>query len=104
MRFALLLVLLGRSLNAQGDAWKKLDFLVGDWTGVADAKDGQLGPGQGDFSFQPELKQHTHSNENASTGLMDLALVVRRQPRRRAENQFRRVRPDSLVVDDRLEG
>jgi hypothetical protein len=45
-------------LQAQlSDPWKKLDFLLGDWTGAAGEKDTQLGAGQGSFSFQPELKQ-----------------------------------------------
>ena len=44
------------TLDAQtADPWKKLNFLVGDWTGVAGEKDTQLGAAQGDFSFQPQL-------------------------------------------------
>jgi hypothetical protein len=39
------------------ESWKKLDFLLGDWTGVAGEKDGQLGAGQGDYSFRAELKR-----------------------------------------------
>jgi len=46
------------ALHAQtNDSWKKLDFLLGDWTGVAGEKDTQLGAGQGAFSFKAELKQ-----------------------------------------------
>jgi hypothetical protein len=46
------------ALHAQtNDAWKKLDFLLGDWTGAAGEKDTQLGAGQGAFSFKAELKQ-----------------------------------------------
>jgi hypothetical protein len=58
MRLILLTCLMAFSaLHAQtNDAWKKLDFLLGNWTGVAGEKDTQLGSGQGDFSFQPELK------------------------------------------------
>ena len=40
-----------------GDAWKKLDFLMGDWTASAGAKYTPMGPGRGEFSFTPELKQ-----------------------------------------------
>jgi len=58
MRFTLTAVLAVISvLQAQtGGAWKKLDFLLGDWTGIA-GKETQLGSGQGSFSFKPELKQ-----------------------------------------------
>ena len=35
--------------------FKKLDFLVGKWVGVAGANDTPLGPGQGAFSFDSEL-------------------------------------------------
>jgi len=46
------------ALNGQtNDSWKKLDFLIGDWKGIAGEKDTQLGAGQGAFSFKPELKQ-----------------------------------------------
>jgi hypothetical protein len=51
-----LLLLAAMPLAAQDDAaWKKLDFLAGQWIGVAGAKETPLGPGQGTFSFQPEL-------------------------------------------------
>jgi len=39
-----------------GDAtWKKLEFLLGKWTGAAGEKDTPLGAGQGGFSFEPQL-------------------------------------------------
>src|SRR3954462_10671317 len=39
-------------LCAQDDAaWRKLDFLIGKWIGVAGPKDTPLGAGQGAFSF-----------------------------------------------------
>jgi hypothetical protein len=45
-------------LCAQDDAaWKKLDFLIGKWIGVAGPKETPLGAGQGAFSFQPELNR-----------------------------------------------
>ena len=44
------------ALHAQtGDPWKKLDFLLGSWTGAAAEKDTPQGAGQGAFSFQAEL-------------------------------------------------
>jgi hypothetical protein len=44
------------SAHAQSP-WKKLDFLLGKWTGVAGEKDTPLGAGQGAFSFEPQLNQ-----------------------------------------------
>ena len=40
-----------------GDAWKKIDFLLGEWTATATEKDTAMGSGQGSFSFKGELKQ-----------------------------------------------
>lgn len=59
MRLILLAFLMCTSiLHAQtDDPWKKLDFLLGDWVGVAGEKDTQLGAGQGAFSFQSELNR-----------------------------------------------
>ncbi len=46
------------ALHAQtSEPMKKLDFLLGEWTGIAGEKDTPLGAGQGSFSFSPELKQ-----------------------------------------------
>jgi len=42
---------------APGAAWKRLDFLLGKWTGVAGAGETQLGAGQGAFSFHAELNR-----------------------------------------------
>ena len=57
MRLTLLVLLTAFSaLHAQtSDAWKKLDFLLGQWVGVAGEKDTPLGAGQGAYSFTPEL-------------------------------------------------
>ena len=57
MRLAVLaLWMVFSSLHAQaGDPWKKLDFLLGEWIGVAGGKDTPLGAGQGSFSFRAEL-------------------------------------------------
>ena len=59
MRIAFLVLLFALStLHAQsGEAWKKLDFLLGDWKGAAGEKDTSLGAGQGAFSFKAELQQ-----------------------------------------------
>jgi hypothetical protein len=58
MRVVLLALWMVVSAQTQtNESWKKLDFLLGDWVGVAGEKDGQLGPGQGDYSFRPELKE-----------------------------------------------
>jgi hypothetical protein len=57
MRLTLLALLTAFSaLHAQtSDAWKKLDFVLGRWEGVAGEKDTPLGGGQGSYSFTPEL-------------------------------------------------
>ncbi len=53
-----LAALLAPAVHAQtNDTWKKLEFLLGKWTGVAGEKDTSIGAGQGGFSFEPELKQ-----------------------------------------------
>jgi len=56
MRSLLLAILTFASIiQAQTGAWHKLEFLIGNWTGVAGEKETPLGAGQGSFSFQPEL-------------------------------------------------
>lgn len=48
------------SLSAQQPAespWKRLDFLMGKWIGVAAEKDTPLGAGQGAYSFEPDLNR-----------------------------------------------
>ena len=69
MRLILLTCLTALSaLHAQtNDAWKKLDFLLGDWTGVAGEKDTPLGAGQGNFSFKAELKDKILVRRNNAT-------------------------------------
>ena len=53
--FALALLCVSPLLAQESDAWKKLQFLTGDWIGVATEKGSPLGAGQGGFSFRPEL-------------------------------------------------
>lgn len=68
-------------LQAQtNDAWKKLDFLLGEWTGMASEKDTPHGTGQGAFSFEPELKQkiivrHNHAGYNSGVEHDDLMVI-----------------------------
>jgi len=43
--------------QAGDSAWKKLEFLLGNWHGTAGEKDTPLGAGQGGYSFLAELNQ-----------------------------------------------
>lgn len=44
--------------DKSGDpTWKKLEFLLGSWTGTAGEKDTPLGAGQGGFSYRLELNK-----------------------------------------------
>ena len=55
----LLLVLLAAAFALPGqtnESWKKLDFLLGEWIGMAGEKDTPPGPGQGAYSFEPQLQ------------------------------------------------
>jgi len=47
----------GAADKAGDSALKKLEFLLGKWTGTASEKDTPLGAGQGGFSFEAELNQ-----------------------------------------------
>jgi len=68
-------------LQAQtNDTWKKLDFLLGEWTGSAGEKDTPLGAGRGSFSFEPELKQkiivrHNHAGYDSGAQHDDLMVI-----------------------------
>jgi hypothetical protein len=68
MRVTLLALLMFFStLHAQtSEPLKKLDFLLGEWTGLAGEKDTPLGTGQGSFSFSPELKQKIIVRRNSA--------------------------------------
>jgi hypothetical protein len=67
-------------LHAQtGDAWKKLDFVLGEWAGVAGEKDTPLGAGQGAFSFMAELKDKIVVRRNVAqynSGVHDDLMVI----------------------------
>ena len=68
MRLAILALLTLASAQAQAtDAWQKLDFLLGKWTGVAGEKDTPLGAGQGAYSFEPELARKIIVRRNNAT-------------------------------------
>jgi len=54
-----LVFLLCASVWGQTADWKKLDFLLGKWVGVANEKDSVPGAGQAAFSFDTELNNHT---------------------------------------------
>ncbi len=74
------------ALHAQtNDPWKQLDFLLGDWTGIASEKDTPLGAGQGAFSFEPELQQkiivrRNHARYDSGAQHDDLMVIYRDAP------------------------
>ncbi len=52
--------------NSGESSLKKLEFLLGKWTGVAGEKDTPLGAGQGAFSFEPQLDRKIIVRHNAA--------------------------------------
>jgi len=72
--------------SGRGDSdWKKLDFLLGNWIGAADAKDTPHGAGQGAFSFDPGLDnkiitRRNHAEYTSGTRHDDLMIVYRDTP------------------------
>src|ERR1700685_3140718 len=59
---------------------KKLEFLLGKWTGVAGEKDTPQGAGQGGFSFESELNQkiivrRNHAGYNSGAQHDDLMVI-----------------------------
>ena len=59
LRTFLLVLMTASAMSGQaaGDWWKPLGFLIGDWVGVAGAKDTPIGAGQGAFSFAPDVER-----------------------------------------------
>ena len=58
MRILVLAAAAVLQLAAQNEpSWKRMEFLLGKWTGVAGEKETPLGAGQGGFSFDPELNK-----------------------------------------------
>ena len=53
--------------SAQETPWKKLDFLLGKWTGVAGPQDTQIGAGQGSFSFETQLEGKILVRQNTAS-------------------------------------
>jgi len=87
MRLTLIALLAAFSaLRAQpADSWKKLDFLLGDWIGLAGGKDTAPGAGQGAFSFKPELQDKIivrRNNARYDSGVQhdDLMIIFRDAP------------------------
>jgi hypothetical protein len=54
-------------LAAQNPDWKQLEFVLGKWTGVADAKGTETGPGQGGCSFELDLNKKIMVRRNAAS-------------------------------------
>ena len=82
MRLILLVVwTLVSALQAQtNDNWKKLEFLLGQWTGSAGEKDTPHGAGQGTFSFEPALNhkvivRRNHANYDSGIQHDDLMVI-----------------------------
>ena len=68
------------SQSTSDTSWKKLEFLLGKWTGVAGEKDTPNGAGQGGFSFEPELNQkiivrRNHAGYNSGAQHDDLMVI-----------------------------
>jgi hypothetical protein len=56
-----------QSQPASDTPWKRLDFLMGKWTGIAIPGETPLGPGQGGFSFLPDLNRKIVIRRNQAT-------------------------------------
>jgi len=73
------------ALLAGPHAWaqspfSKLEFLLGQWTGVTGEKDSQVGAGQGDFSFELQLNRtliirRNHSEYDSGERHDDLLVI-----------------------------
>jgi hypothetical protein len=48
---------LAQTATETSPAWKKLEFLLGNWTGAAGESPAGLGAGQGSFSFEADLNR-----------------------------------------------
>ena len=70
MRLIAIFVAATLLLTAQSGStpdWKKLEFLLGKWTGIAAEKETPLGAGQGAFSFELELNKKIVVRRNNAT-------------------------------------
>ena len=83
------------SLRAQDSAsgspapsWKGLEFLFGNWMGMAGERDTPLGAGQGGFSFAPELDgrivvRRNRANYDSGVRHEDLMVIYLESPNER---------------------
>jgi hypothetical protein len=67
LRLILAALLAQAAFGQAGAAWNKLEFMLGNWTGIAGEKDTQMGAGQGAFSFQAELNQKIIVRHNSAS-------------------------------------
>ncbi len=86
MLSAVLLSMLPVGAQTAGASWKKLEFLLGKWTGIAGEKDTPLGAGQGGFSFEPQLNgkimvRHNHAGYNSGERHDDLMVIYLDAPK-----------------------
>lgn len=75
--------------SSDNATWKKLEFLLGKWTGVAGEKDTPLGAGQGSFSYEPQLENKIivrHNNATYDSGVRhdDLLIIYAEKDKPRA--------------------
>ena len=75
----------GTSDQAGESPWKKLEFVLGKWTGSAGEKDNPLGAGQGGFSFELELNRkivvrRNHAGYSNGVQHDDLMVIYRDAP------------------------
>ncbi len=83
-------VLFSALASAQNDggkpAWKKLEFLLGKWTGIAGEKETPLGAGQGGFSYELQLNQkiivrHNYAGYDSGARHDDLMVIYLDAPK-----------------------
>jgi hypothetical protein len=79
--FGLLVVSAFAGMAQNADApWKRLEFMLGNWTGVAGEKDTPHGAGSGGFSFTSELNgkvivQRNHAAYDSGVKHDDLMII-----------------------------
>src|ERR1017187_8560232 len=82
-----------RTPDQAGDSpWKKLEFVLGKWTGSAGEKDTALGAGQGGFSFELELNRkiivrRNHAGYSSGARHDDLMVIYLRSEEHTSELQ-----------------
>jgi len=68
-----------------GSAWKKVEFLLGNWIGEGGAKDTDLEAGQGAFSFELQLNRkimvrRNHAGYDSGVQHDDLMVIYLEEP------------------------